>query len=85
MKKKRLFGDKGNTQKEDSSKNSKKQSITSKQSEDIENEEKKEELIIYSKFIEKVISEINFARTKPSEYAAKLERISSTLKGRKEK
>ena len=85
MKKKRLFGDKGNTQKEDSSKNSKKQSNTSKQSEDIENEEKKEELIIYSKFIEKVISEINFARTKPSEYAAKLERISSTLKGRKVK
>ena len=85
MKKKRLFEDKGNTQKEDSSKNSKKQSNTSKQSEDIENEEKKEELIIYSKFIEKVISEINFARTKPSEYAAKLERISSTLKGRKVK
>ena len=45
----------------------------------------KEDLVIYSKFAQEVIDEINFARTKPSEYAAKLERISSTLKGRKVK
>ena len=50
-----------------------------------ENKGKKEDLIIYSKFIQEVISEINFARTKPSEYAAKLERISTTLTGRKVK
>jgi hypothetical protein len=49
------------------------------------NEKKEEEIVIYSKFIEEVISEINLARTKPSEYAAKLERISSTLQGRKVK
>ena len=42
-------------------------------------------LILYSKFAEEVLSEINLARTKPSEYAAKLERISTTLKGRKAK
>ena len=46
-------------------------------------ETKKPDLIIYSKFIEEVISEINFARTQPSEYAAKLERIGSTISGRK--
>ena len=40
---------------------------------------------LYSKFVQEVIEEINFARTKPSEYAAKLERISSTLNGRKVK
>jgi hypothetical protein len=51
--------------------------------ENVSNENKKEEIVIYSKFIEEVISEINLARTKPSEYAAKLERISSTLSGRK--
>ena len=50
-----------------------------------QNNEKKEDLIIYSKFIQEVISEINYARTKPSEYAAKLERISTTLTGRKVK
>ena len=32
-----------------------------------ENNDDKQELIIYSKFVEEVISEINFARTKPSE------------------
>ena len=32
-----------------------------------ENKGKKEDLIIYSKFIQEVVSEINFARTKPSE------------------
>ena len=46
-------------------------------------ETNKPDLIIYSKFIEEVISEINFARTQPSEYAAKLERIGSTISGRK--
>jgi hypothetical protein len=53
--------------------------------ENVSNENKKEEIVIYSKFIEEVMSEINLARTKPSEYAAKLERISSTLQGRKVK
>ena len=45
----------------------------------------KQDLIIYSKFVEEVISEINFARSKPSEYAAKLERICSTIQGHKVK
>ena len=48
-----------------------------------ENNDDKQELIIYSKFVEEVISEINFARTKPSEYAAKLERICSKIQGHK--
>ncbi len=48
-----------------------------------ENANDKQDLIIYSKFIEEVISEINFARTKPSEYAAKLERICSKITGHK--
>ena len=52
---------------------------------DEENKEKTKELIIYSKFVEEVLEEINSARTKPSEYAAKLERIQSTLSGRKVK
>ena len=92
MRKARLYDDKNKTQKEKdnktdySSKYMKKESYSSKQSEELPNEEKKEEeLIIYSKFIQEVISEINFARTKPSEYAAKLERIGSTLTGRKVK
>ena len=67
-------------QKEESSKLPKKQL-----EENSINEKKEEEIVIYSKFIEEVISEINLARTKPSEYAAKLERISSTLQGRKVK
>jgi hypothetical protein len=67
-------------QKEESSKLPKKQL-----EENSNNEKKDEEIVIYSKFIEQVISEINLARTKPSEYAAKLERISSTLQGRKVK
>ena len=67
-------------QKEESSKLPKKQL-----EENSINEKKEEEIIIYSKFIEEVMSEINLARTKPSEYAAKLERISSTLQGRKVK
>jgi len=49
-----------------------------------ENDEDKK-MILYSKFAEEVLAEINLARTKPSEYAAKLERISTTLKGRKAK
>ena len=48
-----------------------------------ENVNDKQDLIIYSKFVEEVISEINFARTKPSEYAAKLERICSKITGHK--
>ena len=67
-------------QKEESSKLPKKQL-----EENSINEKKEEEIVIYSKFIEEVMSEINLARTKPSEYAAKLERISSTLQGRKVK
>ena len=77
MRKRRQYGEKNSTQTE----NDKKES--SKKEEEKPKDEKKEELIIYSKFVEEVISEINFARTKPSEYAAKLERISSTLTGRK--
>lgn len=49
-----------------------------------ENDEDKK-VVLYSKFAEEVLAEINLARTKPSEYAAKLERISTTLKGRKAK
>ena len=49
-----------------------------------ENDEDKK-VVLYSKFAEEVLEEINLARTKPSEYAAKLERISTTLKGRKAK
>ena len=49
------------------------------------NNNNKQDIIIYSKFVEEVISEINFARTKPSEYAAKLERICSTVTGHKVK
>ena len=45
----------------------------------------KSELTIYSKFVEDVINEINFVRTKPSEYAAKLERICSSIIGHKVK
>ena len=90
MRKRRLFGEKNtlnteNDKKEETSKYSKKESSTSKKNDEKTNNEKKEELIIYSKFIEEVMSEINLARTKPSEYAAKLERISSTLTGRKVK
>lgn len=50
-----------------------------------EEDQNKKDLVIYSKFAEEVIDEINLARTNPSEYAAKLERISSTLTGRKAK
>ena len=45
----------------------------------------KSELTIYSKFVEDVINEINFVRTRPSEYAAKLERICSSITGHKVK
>lgn len=45
----------------------------------------KSELTIYSNFVEDVINEINFVRTKPSEYAAKLERICSSITGHKVK
>ena len=88
MRKKRLYGKNSPTdnQKEKEIKKSKTESVQ-KNEDKKENNEKgnEEELIIYSKFIQEVISEINFARTKPSEYAAKLERISSTLSGRKVK
>lgn len=50
--------------------------------EDIDENKK---VVLYTKFAEEVLEEINLARTKPSEYAAKLERISTTLKGRKAK
>ena len=88
MRKRRLYGKNTGTdnQKEKELKKSKTESVQ-KNEDKKENNEKgnEEELIIYSKFIQEVISEINFARTKPSEYAAKLERISSTLSGRKVK
>ena len=88
MRKRRLYGKNTDTdnQKEKELKKSKTESVP-KNEDKKENNEKgsEEELIIYSKFIQEVISEINFARTKPSEYAAKLERISSTLSGRKVK
>ena len=48
-----------------------------------ENVKDKQELIIYSKFVEEVIFEINFAHIKPSEYAAKLEIIYSKITGHK--
>ena len=51
----------------------------------LEEPENSNKLILYSKFAEEVLSEINLARTKPSEYAAKLERISTSLQGRKAK
>ena len=64
-------------------KNTKSYSNQNPNSSNIENN--KEDIIIYSKFVDEVISEINFARTKPSEYAAKLERICSTITGHKVK
>ena len=85
MRKRRLFQEE-NSKKEPTSKYFKKESETSdKQEENLNNGKNPEELVIYSKFVQEVIEEINFARTKPSEYAAKLERISSTLNGRKVK
>lgn len=59
----------------------------SKQDSNINKEENDEDkkVVLYSKFAEEVLAEINLARTKPSEYSAKLERISTTLKGRKAK
>ena len=44
---------------------------------------KKRNLINFAVFNEKIISEINLARVKPSEYAAKLERISTQVKDNK--
>ena len=95
MKKKRLYGTSNTTQTKNTDidsqnetelKNSKNEQIPKNKDKKENNEKNKEDdLIIYSKFIQEVISEINFARTKPSEYAAKLERISSTLSGRKVK
>ena len=46
-------------------------------------ENNNQNMVIYSKFAEEIISEINLARTKPSEYAAKLERICSNITGHK--
>ena len=95
MKKRRLYGTSNTTQTKNTDidsqnetelKNSKNEQIPKNKDKKENNEKDKEDdLIIYSKFIQEVISEINFARTKPSEYAAKLERISSTLSGRKVK
>ena len=88
MRKRRLYGKNTDTdnQKEKELKKSKTESVPKNEDKKENNEKGNEEkLIIYSKFIQEVISEINFARTKPSEYAAKLERISSTLSGRKVK
>ena len=97
MKKKRLYGTSNTTQTKNTDidsqnetelKNSKNEQIPKSKDKKENNEkekDKEDDLIIYSKFIQEVISEINFARTKPSEYAAKLERISSTLSGRKVK
>ena len=48
-----------------------------------ENQKKKRNLINFAVFNEKIISEINLARVKPSEYAAKLERISTQVKDNK--
>ena len=81
MRKRKLYGDNNSNQTEPEKK------YYQKEERPIEdqNDGKKDDLIIYSKFIQEVISEINFARTKPSEYAAKLERISTTLTGRKVK
>jgi hypothetical protein len=61
--------------------------IYTKQDSNINNEENDEDkkVVLYSKFAEEVLVEINLALTKPSEYAAKLERISTNLKGRKAK
>ncbi len=95
MKKRRLYGTSNTTQTKNTDidsqnetelKNSRNEQIPKNKDKKENNEKDKEDdLIIYSKFIQEVISEINFARTKPSEYAAKLERISSTLSGRKVK
>ena len=40
-------------------------------------------VVLYSKFAEEVLAEINLACTKPSEYSTKLEWIPTILKGRK--
>ena len=85
MRKKR-FSQEDNSKKEQTPKVLKKEYIEpNKKVENSNNDKKQDELIIYSKFVQEVLDEINFARTKPSEYAAKLERISSTLNGRKVK
>ena len=60
-------------------------SYSNKNSKSLIIENNKQDLIIYSKFVDEVIAEINIARTKPSEYAAKLERICSSINGRKVK
>ena len=83
MRKRRLYQEE-DSKKEPTSNYLKKVSETSNE-ENLNNGKNSEELVIYSKFVQEVIEEINFARTKPSEYAAKLERISSTLNGRKVK
>ena len=89
MRKRRVYNDQNSTQPKTTktdNQNEESQKFSKKQSEQVSNNGKnEEELVIYSKFIQEVIDEINFARTKPSEYAAKLERISSTLTGRKVK
>ena len=83
MRKRRLYQEE-DSKKEPTSNYLKKISETSNE-ENLNSGKNSEELVIYSKFVQEVIEEINFARTKPSEYAAKLERISSTLNGRKVK
>ncbi len=60
-----------------------------KKTEEKEKEKEKEppkknkNLINFAVFNEKIITEINLARIKPSEYAAKLERISTQVKDNK--
>ena len=58
---------------------------TKKDKEKEENEvpKKNKNLINFAVFNEKIITEINLARIKPSEYAAKLERISTQVKDNK--
>ena len=63
MKKRKLDGENNSTQNELEKKYYKKEGNLFED----ENKGKKEDLIIYSKFIQEVVSEINFARTKPSE------------------
>ena len=54
-----------------------------KEKEEKEVPKKNKNLINFAVFNEKIISEINLARIKPSEYAAKLERISTEVKDNK--
>ena len=63
--------------------NQKKEELENPKNQKDENQKKKRTLINFAVFNEKIISEINLARVKPSEYAAKLERISTQVKDNK--